>query len=94
MLLPDYPHCLFVTVHGVPRHQAAFELETRWERPYRGNLIRLLVDESLAQTDLQLICPGTDHMQQLAILGCVIRARQRLAVDGYTAFVQLRIQDL
>ena len=91
-LIPSWFHPLlsdgFLTPHGIHAHNTPFECQELEEFREGGNLIGLLLGFHLSQHYPIFCGPSTDHMDSGLVGLPIIRAAQRLTVNGYPLLSQ------
>lgn len=73
---------LFLTAHRVDRHDRLFQVENLQQLRDGRDLVRLLVGGDLPERDAAIRRPGAHDVQRPQAVLLVVRAAQRLAVDG------------
>ena len=80
---------LLLAAHRIDGHGVAFEVEQFQQLRDGRDLVGLLVHRELAEEEPRFGGPGTDQVQGVGTRRAVVRAAQRLAVDGHLLADQL-----
>ncbi len=88
LLVDDGLSNVLLTAHGIDGDDIAFEVEQFDQQRQRGDLIGLPAHRYLAQKQACFAGPGTDQMQRVGALVAIVRATQRLAIQGHVRAAQ------